>query len=95
MANITLSTSVSVCEDTSESFDLKDLIQQAGGTAGGSPLILQIYVQDGSGNYIPAPAGSFWSRPIPTPSRSTWRVCRISTAISRFAFSVPTALVIW
>ncbi|MCP5240236.1 MAG: carboxypeptidase regulatory-like domain-containing protein [Zoogloeaceae bacterium] len=59
MANITLSTSVSVCEDTSESFDLKDLIQQAGGTAGGSPLILQIYVQDGSGNYIPAPAGSF------------------------------------
>ena len=58
MANIALSTSVSLCEDTTRSFELYNLLQQAGYTPT-NPLTIQLYVQDASGNYVPAPVGSY------------------------------------
>ena len=45
MANIALSTSVSLCEDTTRSFELYNLLQQAGYTPT-NPLTIQLYVQD-------------------------------------------------
>ena len=58
MANLSLTTSVQLCEDISESYSLIDLFAQAGYSAA-SATALQFFVEQSDGSYVTAPADSF------------------------------------